>query len=104
MENPVGGAYAAGWNLAQEFNNMYIGYGGEFFKPGTAEPSINNAQGVAALNMMKALSEYMNPDFLTHDSNAHQRRMERWQRGTDEHVGQPRRCLERRRRVQQGDP
>lgn len=70
MENPVGGAYAAGWNLAQEFTNMYIGTGGDFFKPGTAEVSINNANGVAALEMMKALTEYMNPDYLTHDSNA----------------------------------
>ncbi len=70
LQNPLGGAYKAGWNLAQEFNNMYIGFGGEFFKPGTAEPAINNAAGVGALNMMKALSEYMNPDFLTHDSNA----------------------------------
>lgn len=70
MENPVGGAFKAGWNLAQEFNNMYIGYDGEFFKPGTAEVTINNAKGVATLEMMKALSEYMNPDFLTHDSNA----------------------------------
>ncbi|MEM8536698.1 MAG: extracellular solute-binding protein [Pseudomonadota bacterium] len=70
MENPVGGAYAAGWNLAQEFTNMYIGTGGDFFEPGTAKVSINNAQGVEALEMMKALSEYMNPDFLTHDSNA----------------------------------
>jgi len=70
MENPIGGAYAAGWNLAQEFNNMYIGMGGEFFKQGTAEASINNEAGVAALEMMKSLSEYMNPDFLTHDSNA----------------------------------
>ena len=70
MENPVGGAYAAGWNLAQEFNNMYIGFDGEFFKPGTAEVSINNAKGVATLEMMKSLSEYMNPDFMTHDSNA----------------------------------
>ena len=70
MQNPVGGAYAAGWNLAQEFVNMYIGMGGEFYKPGTAEVSINNEQGVAALEMMKALSGYMNPDFLTHDSNA----------------------------------
>ena len=70
MTNPVGGAYAAGWNLAQEFNNMYIGHGGDFFKPGTAEVSVNNAKGVATLNMMKSLSEYMNPDFLTHDSNA----------------------------------
>lgn len=70
MENPVGGAYKAGWNLAQEFTNMYIGAGGKFFKDGSAEVSINNEQGVAALNMMKALAEYMNPDFLTHDSNA----------------------------------
>ena len=26
MENPIGGAYAAGWNLAQEFNNMFLGF------------------------------------------------------------------------------
>ncbi len=70
MENPVGGAYAAGWNLAEEFVNMYLGAGGAFFEPGTPNVSINNAQGVAALEMMKALTEYMNPDFLTHDSNA----------------------------------
>lgn len=70
MQNPVGGAYAAGWNLAQEFNNMFLGYGGTHFKPGTAEPNVNSEAGVNALNMMKALSEYMDPDFLTHDSNA----------------------------------
>ena len=70
MENPVGGAYASGWNLAQEFNNMFLGFGGEHFKPGTAEPSVNSEAGIKALEMMKALSEYMNPDFLTHDSNA----------------------------------
>ncbi|WP_432448435.1 ABC transporter substrate-binding protein [Aliiroseovarius marinus] len=70
MQNPIGGAYAAGWNLAQEFNNMFIGYGGTFFKEGTAEPNINSEAGVNTLNMMKALTEYMNPDFLTHDSNA----------------------------------
>lgn len=49
---------------------MYTGEGGEFFKPGTAEVAINNEQGVAALTMMKSLTEFMNPDFLTHDSNA----------------------------------
>ncbi|MCI2401125.1 extracellular solute-binding protein [Aliiroseovarius subalbicans] len=69
-EYPVGGAYKAGWNLAEEFVNMYTGFGGEFFKAGSAEVAINNEQGVAALNMMKALTEYMNPDYLTHDSNA----------------------------------
>ncbi len=70
MQNPVGGAYAAGWNLAQEFNNIFLGYGGSHFKAGSAEPNVNTEAGVNALNMMKALSEYMNPDFLTHDSNA----------------------------------
>ncbi len=70
MENPIGGAYAAGWNLAQEFNNIFLGYGGSHFKPGTAEPNVNSEAGVNTLNMMKSLSEYMNPDFLTHDSNA----------------------------------
>ncbi len=70
MENPVGGAYKAGWNLAQEFNNMFLGFGGKHFEPGSAQPMVNSEAGVQALEMMKALSEYMNPDFLTHDSNA----------------------------------
>jgi ABC-type glycerol-3-phosphate transport system substrate-binding protein len=70
MENPVGGAYAAGWNLAEEFVNMYIGHGGEFFEPGSAKIAVNNQHGKDALHMMRALSDYMNPDFLTHDSNA----------------------------------
>ncbi len=69
-KNPVGGAYKAGWNLAQEFNNMFIGYGGKHFKGNTPEPNVNTDAGKKALNMMKSLSEYMNPDFLTHDSNA----------------------------------
>ena len=70
MENPVGGAYASGWNLAQEFNNMFLGYGGTHFEPGTAVPNVNSEAGLAALEMMRSLSDYMNPDFLTHDSNA----------------------------------
>ena len=70
VKNPVGGAYKAGWNLAQEFNNMFLGYGGSHFKDGSAQPNVNSAAGVNALNMMKSLSAYMNPDFLTHDSNA----------------------------------
>ena len=70
VKNPVGGAYKAGWNLAQEFNNMFIGYGGSHFKGNSAEPNVNSSAGEKALEMMKSLSGYMNPDFLTHDSNA----------------------------------
>lgn len=70
MEYPVAGTYMSGWNLATEFVNMYFGMGGELFEPGTANVSINNEKGIATLEMMKAVTGYMNPDFLTHDSNA----------------------------------
>ncbi len=68
--NPYAAAYKAGWNLAEEFVNMFLGYGGEFFKPGSAKPNINNAKGIATLKMLKTLASYSNPDYLTHDSEA----------------------------------
>lgn len=67
---PYIGTFKSGWNLGEEFINMYMGTGADFFKPGTAELDINNDHGVATLNMMKSLTEYMNPDYLTFDSNA----------------------------------
>ncbi|NNL17267.1 MAG: extracellular solute-binding protein, partial [Boseongicola sp.] len=70
MEHPFAMNSKTGWNLGEEFVNMYTGTGGEFFKPGTAEPSINNENGVTALNTLKALADLSNPDFLTFDSNA----------------------------------
>ncbi|WP_293573793.1 extracellular solute-binding protein [Phaeobacter sp.] len=70
MDHPFATTSKTGWNLGEEFVNMYLGFGGEFFKPGTAEPSINNEAGIAALNMLKSLTELSNPDFLTFDSNA----------------------------------
>ena len=70
MKYPYAAAYKAGWNLAEEFVNMYIGHGGEFFSAGSAKPSINNAKGIATLNMLKKLADLSNPDFLTHDSEA----------------------------------
>lgn len=70
MENPFAMNTMTGWNLGEEFVNMYLGYGGEFFKPGTAEAAINNEAGIKTLEMLKALTEVSNPDFLTFDSNA----------------------------------
>ena len=70
LEHPFAMNTMAGWNLAEEFVNMYLGHGGAFFKPGTAQVAVNNGQGVATLEMMKALTSYSNPDFLTFDSNA----------------------------------
>ena len=69
MENPLGAANMAGWYLGNEFVDMYLGYGGEFFEPGSAEPAVNNEQGIAALDMMKALTEYMTSEYMTLNSN-----------------------------------
>jgi len=69
MEYPLTLNTAVGWHLGQEFVNMYNGFGGEFFQPGSAEPTINNEKGIAALNMIKSLVTYSNPDFLTFDGN-----------------------------------
>ena len=68
MQYPITGTYKAGWNLAEEFVNLFLGTGGEFFEPGTAAVSVNNGNGVATLNMMKQLASYMHPDYLTFDS------------------------------------
>ena len=72
LEYPVALNTKAGWNLGEEFVNMYMGTGADLFKSGTAEVSINNDHGVATLNMLKSLVAYSNPDFLTYDSNATQ--------------------------------
>jgi multiple sugar transport system substrate-binding protein len=69
MEHPIAANFAAGWDLAAEFVNMYLGLGGEFFEGGSAEPAINNETGVEALEMLKALSEYMSPDYLSFTTN-----------------------------------
>ena len=70
LNYPLTGTYKSGWDLAEEFVNMYTGEGGELFAGGTAEPNLQTEQAVAALETMKSLTEYMNPDFLTFDSTA----------------------------------
>lgn len=72
MQHPFALNTKTGWNLGEEFINMHLGMGGQFFKPGTAEPAINNDLGVKTLTMLKDLVAYSNPDFLTYDSNATQ--------------------------------
>ena len=67
VDYPIGGTFKTGWNLAEEFVNMYFGFDGQFFDD-AGQPTINNDQGVAALEMMKRLTEYMDPEYLVSDS------------------------------------
>ncbi len=68
MEHPVV-MNASGWNLGELFNLFFFAHGGDLFKPGTAEANINTETGVAAINSIKAISEYAHPDYLSHASN-----------------------------------
>ncbi|MGY6549941.1 MAG: ABC transporter substrate-binding protein [Roseinatronobacter sp.] len=70
LDHPVAMVSGAGWNLAQEFVNLYLGHGGRFFEPGSAAPAINNETGLAALASLQALTSFSDPDFLTFDSNS----------------------------------
>lgn len=69
MEHPLAASDKAGWDLAAEFVNMYLGEGGEFFQPGSAAPAINNEKGLAALAMMKDMTQYMGPDYMTYNAD-----------------------------------
>ena len=69
MEHPIVMNMKVGWNVGEVFNLFYFAHGGELFKPGSAEPNVNNETGVAALNSIKSLLEYTNPDHLLQASN-----------------------------------
>ncbi|WP_235869876.1 ABC transporter substrate-binding protein [Veronia nyctiphanis] len=69
---PVALNTKTGWNLGEEFINLYSATGESFFKPGGAVPNLNNPSGVKALKTLKALTELSNPDYLTFDSNSTQ--------------------------------
>lgn len=64
VEFPLAGPYKAGWNIATEFTNLYLSMGGQFFKPGTAEPAFNNEKAVQTLELIKKLMGYMSPNSL----------------------------------------
>ena len=69
IATPLAASDKPGWDLAAEFVNTYLGTGGEFFAPGSAELAIDNANGAKTLETMKAATAFMDPDYLTFDAN-----------------------------------
>jgi ABC-type glycerol-3-phosphate transport system substrate-binding protein len=69
LETPLGASNNAGWDLAAEFVNMYLGTGAEFFESGGAALAIDNEQGRLVLQMMRELQQYMSPDNITWDTD-----------------------------------
>lgn len=68
-ETPISSNFMPGWNLAAEFVNTYLGTGGQFFEPGSAKLAIDNENGLATLEAMKKMKDYMSQDWATFDSN-----------------------------------
>lgn len=69
MDHPLAASDKPGWDLAAEFVNMYLGTGGDFFAPGSAQLAIDNENGRKVLETMRAMTGFMNPDYLTYDAN-----------------------------------
>ena len=69
MDYPLAASVKPGWDLAAEFVNSYLGTGADFFAPGSAELAINNENGLKVLETMRAMTEFMDPDYLTFDAN-----------------------------------
>lgn len=68
IEYPIAGTYKTGFNLALEFINHYLALGGSLFEGNTPQPALVNDVAIAALERMKRITAYMDPDFLTMDT------------------------------------
>ncbi len=75
VPHPIGATMQSGWNLGEDFVNMFLGFGGEFFKNGN-EPNIDGPAGMQALAMMKKLTAYMDPNYLSADPTYVQQQMQ----------------------------
>jgi ABC-type glycerol-3-phosphate transport system substrate-binding protein len=64
---PIGATMRTGWNLAQDFVNMYLGFSPSLFGADN-KTTINGEAGIKTLETMKALTAYMDPEYLTGDS------------------------------------
>ena len=87
LEYPLSGAYKAGWNLATEFVNMYLGHGADLYEAGSAKTKINSKDGVATLKMLKSLTELYESRFPHPRFKRCSRRMGSWECGYDEFLG-----------------
>jgi len=67
VDHPLGATMKSGWNLAQEFVNMYPGFGGALFNDDNTT-AVNSDAGLKALETMKAGMAFMDPEVLVSDS------------------------------------
>ncbi|MEO0401625.1 MAG: extracellular solute-binding protein [Pseudomonadota bacterium] len=67
VDHAIGATMKSGWNLAQEFVNMYPGFGGAFFNADNTT-AVNSDAGVKALETMAKTLAFTDPEVLVSDS------------------------------------
>ena len=67
VDHAIGATMKSGWNLAQEFVNMYPAFGGEFFNADNSA-AVNSEAGLKALETMAKTLEFTDPEVLVSDS------------------------------------
>ncbi len=67
VDYPLGATMASGWNIGLDFINLYLAHGGQLVDDAN-KPTLNNEAGVKALETMKAMTEYLDPEYLVSDS------------------------------------
>jgi multiple sugar transport system substrate-binding protein len=72
---PLGATMRTGFDLSQEFVNLFLGFGGRFTNPDNT-PSVRGEAGLKTLEMMRRISAYLDPVYLTADSTFVQRQLQ----------------------------
>lgn len=67
VDYALGATMKSGWNLAQEFVNLYPGFGGAFFNADNTT-AVNSDAGLKALETMARILPYADPEVLVSDS------------------------------------
>ena len=75
VEYPLGGTYKSGWYLGSEFVNIYLGLDGKFFGK-NKRATVNNKKGVRTLELMKNLTNFMDPNYLQADDSDVQKQLQ----------------------------
>jgi ABC-type glycerol-3-phosphate transport system substrate-binding protein len=75
VQFPLGATMRTGFDLSQEFINLFLGFGGRFINPDNT-PAMRSEAGLRTLDMMRRLSAYMDPVYLTADSTFVQRQLQ----------------------------
>ena len=69
IEFPIAQTFSKGFDISTEFINLFAGFGGHMFKPGTAQPDFNSEAGVKTIELMKSMTAFMTPNYLASNSD-----------------------------------